>query len=71
MVMVNLFQVHMLNEVGLAKASGLANAFDQLWQYIEDNVPEGRERSLVATKLQEASFFAKRGIAMLKENQKE
>lgn len=68
--MSELFKVHLLNENGLAKAKELADAFEALWTAIEVIVPQGRELSLVKTKLEEASFFAKKGIAQLPENQK-
>jgi len=64
------FQVHLLNETGLAKAKALGDVFSEALDKIEAIVPPGRDRSLVITKLQEASFFAKRGIATLTENQK-
>jgi len=37
---------------------------------VETLIPPGRERSLVVTKLQEASFFAERAIALDPSNQK-
>lgn len=63
------FCVHRLNAEGLAKATALGEAFSTLLETIEALTPPGRERSLVVTKLQEASFFAKRSIAMLADNQ--
>lgn len=63
------FQVHILNEQGLSKARELGEAFTEALDKIEALVPPGRERALVITKLQEASFFAKRGIAVVTENQ--
>lgn len=63
------FEVHRLNEVGLLKAGELAAGFSQLLDLVDSLVPAGRERALVVTKLQEASFFAKRAIALLPENQ--
>lgn len=68
--MKNEFQVHMLNETGIARATELGEAFSALLETIEGLVPAGRDRALVVTKLQEASYFAKRGIAVLPENQK-
>jgi hypothetical protein len=65
------FQVHMLNEVGIAKAITLGEVFSKALDAIEQLVPTGRDRALVITKLQEASFFAKRGIAVDPANQKE
>lgn len=63
------FKVHRLNENGLAKADQIGSRFAELLGDLEALIPPGRERSLVVTKLQEAAFFAKRGIAILPENQ--
>jgi len=57
------FQIHMLNEHGIAKATALGEIFSLTLVAIEAVLPAGRERALVVTKLQEACFFAKRGIA--------
>jgi hypothetical protein len=66
-----LFQVHLLNENGIKKATVLAEAFDSLITTLKGICPEStREFSLVKTKLEEASFFAKKSIANLPENQK-
>ncbi len=67
--MKNEFQVHKLNETGMTKAIELGEAFSELLTKLETIIPAGRERALVVTKLQEASFFAKRAIAVLPENQ--
>lgn len=64
------FQVHLLNDAGIAKANALAEVFSATLDTIEKLVPAGRERSLVITKLQEASYWAKRGIAIDPANQK-
>lgn len=64
-----LFQVHMLNEDGKTKANQIAKAFDNLLYALTDVCPPGREMSIVRTKLEEASFFAKKAMAMLPENQ--
>lgn len=63
------FQVHRLNEVGLQKAEMLGEAFSILLETVDALVPQGRERSLVVTKLQEASYWAKRAIAVQPDNQ--
>lgn len=68
-----LFRVHILNEQGIEKAQKLANAFDDLFDHLERLVGAGvnsREFSLVKTKLEEASFFAKKAMASQPENQK-
>lgn len=63
------FRVHRLNEKGLAKAQKLANDFDHLLNELEQDIPPGRYLAIVKTKLEEACFFAKKGIAELTENQ--
>ena len=64
------FDVHLLNEGGIGKAKEIGMAFtahlDRL-EYICGT--EGREMSIVRTKLQEAAFFAKRAMAVKEENQ--
>ena len=66
-----LFEVHTLNEVGIEKARKLALSFDDLIQKLRTLCPENtREFSLVKTHLETASFFAKKSIACLTENQK-
>jgi hypothetical protein len=64
-----LFAVHKLNEDGLQRAKNLANEFDSLLTKVAEMVPEGREMSIVKTKLEEACFFAKKGMAKDKKNQ--
>lgn len=57
------FQVHMLNEAGKAKAAAIAEAFDALLTTLETHCPPSREMSITRTKLEEASFFAKKAMA--------
>lgn len=57
------FAVHMLTEDGKTKAAAIANAFDQCLAALEALVPDGRELAIVRTKLEEACFFAKKGMA--------
>lgn len=72
------FEVHLLNEAGIEKATALGSVFSNALTEIEHLLgtaggmtPEvARCRALVVTKLQEASFFAKRGIAVDPANQK-
>lgn len=64
-----LFQVHKLNEGGLKIAGELATAFDELLSKLRAICPEGREFAIVKTKLEEASFFAKKSIANVASNQ--
>jgi hypothetical protein len=63
------FEVHKLNEQGFAKVTELAHGFDALLTAILAWIPASRELSIVRTKLEEACFFAKKGIANVPENQ--
>lgn len=65
----NLFKPHNLNPAGAAKVSGMREEFSKLSAWVEENVPNGRERSIVMTHLQDASMHAVRGIAEFPENQ--
>lgn len=63
------FEVVSLNKEGIKKAQFVSEEFDSLLSQILTVVPEGRYLSLVRTKLEEASFFAKKGIAQDSTNQ--
>jgi len=57
------FEVHMLTDHGKTQATLIAEAFDGLLDLLSPIVGEGRELALVRTKLEEACFFAKKGMA--------
>lgn len=65
------FEVHRLNQDGMAKAQRLAHAFEALLAEVEKETglaPDtrgegGREMALVRTKLEEACFYAKKALA--------
>jgi len=57
------FSVHILNEQGRKTASDMAEDFDTLLERLTMVVPPGRYLSIVKTKLEEACFFAKKGMA--------
>jgi hypothetical protein len=65
------FQGYKLNATGAAAGAAIGAAFSQLAAAVEAHVPAGRAKSLVATKLQEACMWAKRGIAEFPSNQAE
>jgi hypothetical protein len=65
------FKTHRLNEMGMDKAQEISEQFDNLLFNLENICPPGREFSLVRTKLEEASFYAKKSMAMLPVNQAE
>jgi hypothetical protein len=56
------FAVHMLTDEGKVKAEAIAQSFDRLLTELRSLVPIGRELALTVTKLEEAAFFAKKGI---------
>lgn len=65
------FEVHILNEDGIAKAKDLAASFDTLLEEVLlINPSPSREMSIVRTHLEIASFFAKKAMANQTENQK-
>lgn len=65
------FRTHNLNDAGAEKTEEIRKAFSELLANVERIVPApSRERSLVATKLQEACMFAVRAVSVLPENQK-
>lgn len=67
--MSSLFRVHRLNEDGLKKAEVIAEAFNRCLFELQSCCPEGRELSIVKTKLEEAAFFAKKSMANVASNQ--
>lgn len=65
-----LFKVHRLNAQGLVKANEIAVAFNDLLDRLNTLMPNAnRHTSIVRTKLEEACFFAKKGLAEQVENQ--
>ena len=64
-----LFQFHRLNETGIQKAQYIAETFSIVLSDLKKWCPESREFSIVKTKLEEASFFAKKAVANQQENQ--
>lgn len=64
-----LFEVHILNDKGKEKALIIAEAFNDLLNVLRTWCPESRELSIAKTKLEEASFFAKKAMASQPENQ--
>lgn len=63
------FRVHVLTAEGLSKARNIAAQFDELLDALAEKIPPGRYLSIVKTKLEEACFFAKKGIAEDPRNQ--
>lgn len=64
-----LFRAYRLNEDGMKKAEEIAAAFNDCLNRLQGLCAEGREFALVKTKLEEASFFAKKSMASVLDNQ--
>lgn len=64
-----LFEVHKLNDAGMKNAKEIAEAFSNCLDRLRTLCPEGREFSIVKTKLEEAAFFAKKSMALKSDNQ--
>lgn len=63
------FTVHMLNDQGKKNAHDIQAAFDNCLNTLKTICEDGRYLSLVKTKLEEASFFAKKAMAIKQVNQ--
>ena len=59
----NRFVYHPPSPAGATKHVNLTLHFLALAQLVVETVPEGREQSLVITKLEEAKFWASAGVA--------
>ena len=57
------FEVHTLTDDGIDKAKQIAVVFDEALRLLMTVCPEGREFSIVRTKMEEACFFAKKAMA--------
>jgi len=65
-----LFEVYRLNDDGLKKAASIAALFDKVLHELESVCrTDSREFSIVKTKLEEASFFAKKAMSIETGNQ--
>lgn len=64
-----MFEVHKLNDTGMHLAKVIQTAFEAFLHNLEMTCgKDGREMEIVRTKLEEASFFAKRAMAMQSQN---
>lgn len=63
------FAFHKLNEQGIANGQEIAARFTALLAFLDTVCIDGRELALARTKLEEASFFAKKAMATNLANQ--
>lgn len=64
------FEVHLLNDQGIAAAREMAQRFSDILEWCGAVGQPGRELAVATTKLEEACFFAKKAMAQKPENQK-
>lgn len=57
------FYSHVLNESGRERVNEIADMFVTFALTLDSFLPEGREKSLVFTKLEEAKFWASAAVA--------
>ncbi len=57
------FDQHKLSPEGVTRVNAVRHGFKALLKVVEEHVPEGRERALVVTNLQQASMWATRAVA--------
>jgi len=62
------FEHYQLNERGIAHSIELITSFDTLLNILKNIIPEGRELSLVRTNLEQACFWAKKGMSKATDN---
>ena len=66
-----MFETHKLNESGFAEVSKLKTGMNKAVSEALELMPEGREKSVFKTKLEEAMFFGTKAIATKPENHTE
>ena len=67
-----MFEYVALNELGILRTQRITELFEMFLKSLTmvPEVPEGREFSIVKTKLEEACFFAKKAVSRDPENHK-
>jgi hypothetical protein len=62
--MLKTFAYHKPSPEGLGKISNLREAFSVLYQSIEQNCPNSRERSTAITRLEDAAMWAVKSVVL-------
>ncbi len=63
------FETYKLHDEAALVLKEIGHKFNRFLEDLEQYVPEGRERAILITKLEEASFFAAKGFALNSDNQ--
>lgn len=58
-----MFSTHKLNEKGLKEVIDFKTKLADVIREVEAQMPEGRAKSIFATKIEEASFFGTKALA--------
>lgn len=66
-----MFETHKCNERGFAQIATFKTHIAHALREVDDLLPEGREKSIFKTKVEEAVFFGTKAIASNKENHTE
>ena len=66
-----MFDTHKLNETGFEKVKTLKATMNDAVEKVMATIPEGRDRAIFVTKLEEGMFFATRAIAACPANHTE
>lgn len=66
-----MFETHKLNDEGFKQVAEFKTAMNAAVKSVETLLPEGREKSIWKTKLEEAVFFGTKAIAAKPENHTE
>ncbi len=64
-----IFATHQLNEQGRQKRQYIAEAFNDLYNHLEEWCQNGREFSIVKTHLEDAALYAVKSMANIPSNQ--
>lgn len=66
-----MFDTHKLNELGFEKMKAYKQTLADAVKSVIENMPDGREKSIFLTKMEEAVFFGAKAIASAPENHTE
>ena len=66
-----MFHTYLLNDTGLEQTKAMKSKLQAAVNEVLEMIPEGREKAIFKTKVEEAAFFVTRAIASKDGNYKE